>query len=130
MESPCSYHPSDMMAGKTSLLSIPYQNSEPSGSTDTFDLPYLPYNPKSTSHISPFTNEQVTGQFKRFEVPGGDSFIPETIQVREQKSKKGKKYADRIVLLGQNKLHYKVFELLGEEAQKGEDGDIDMSQER
>lgn len=118
-----------MRTGKTSLLSIPYQTPERSSSADAFELPYLPYNPKSNSRITSFTNEQVIDQFKKLEVPGGDSFIPETIQVREPKTKKGKKYAGRIILLGQSKLHYKVFELVGKGSQTVEDGDVAMSQD-
>src|ERR1039458_979891 len=90
----------DERKGKKRLLSIPY--SSPA-------MKYSRHRPNITLPApAEFSDEEVLSHFSRHQIPGAASFVPEKMEIREQNRKGGKGDTRRIVILGNDKLHYKV----------------------
>jgi len=104
-------------------LSIPYQNS----AVGQPRFPYSPYGPESKAQ-PPFeiTNEELIRQFSKHAIPCEKSFVPAKLEIREQTSGALKEDMRRVVILGEDKLHYKVYKLPGSDSRE-EDGDVSMS---
>jgi anaphase-promoting complex subunit 4 len=117
----CVY--ADHRTGTRILLSLPYYTLP----TDmgTSQLKYSPYMQKGGPY-SPtvFNDEEVTSQLSKLRVPNHGSFIPEKIEIRERSRRRDKDDTRRIVLLRDDKLHYKVFKF-SEDTRV--DGDVSMS---
>ena len=109
---------------KTYLLSIPYQDSDDNKSI----LRYTPYNPKSKAQ-SPLEigSEELLRQFSKHTIDCEKSFIPAKLELREQTSNRPKEDMRRIVILGEDKIHYKVYKLQGTGLRNEGDADVPMS---
>ncbi|KAH6668009.1 anaphase-promoting complex, cyclosome, subunit 4-domain-containing protein [Halenospora varia] len=116
----------------TILLSIPYDRSGDKGSTPFggFHMEYAAFDPKSAA-LQPvmLSNKEVEQQFVKYKIPGEGSFLPERIEIRHQTSR-SRKDSIRIVILGEDKTHYKVFKLPESDSsrrEKGNDSEDDIS---
>ena len=114
----------------TSLLSIPYRSTNGSTATDEYCLEYSPHDP-TVEHIKPtmFANEQVNAIFSKYTISTDDSFVPERLEVRVSRS--GNRRADedtrRVIVLGKDHLHYKVFKYPAPPLYKVSDENEDIS---
>lgn len=93
-------------------------------------MEYAAFNPKSAA-LQPvmFSNKEVEQQFVKYKIPGEGSFLPERIEIRHQTSR-SRKDSIRIVVLGEDKMHYKVFKLpesASSRKEKGNDSEDDIS---
>jgi hypothetical protein len=93
-------------------------------------LEYSPHDPSAES-INPtiFADEEVLAHFLKYTISNEDSFVPERLEIRESKSKGRRPNDDtrRIVFLGKDRLHYKVFKYPAQQLHKISDGDEDIS---
>ncbi|KAG0651892.1 hypothetical protein D0Z07_1276 [Hyphodiscus hymeniophilus] len=116
--------------GLTSLLSIPYRAKSISLRTDDLWLKFPNHHPV-TDTINPtiYENKEVLALFSKYSIPTEDSFVPEKIEIRESKARGGRLNEDnrRIVVLGKDRLKYKVFGYPSYQAQKVPNEDIPMS---
>jgi anaphase-promoting complex subunit 4 len=71
-----------------------------------------------------FSNEDVKARLSRYQIHNPGSFIPERMEYRERSQRREKDDTRRLVLLRDDKLHYKVFKFA---AAAGADGDTPMS---
>ena len=71
-----------------------------------------------------FSNEDVKARLLKYQIASPGSFTPERMEVREQSQRREKVDTRRLVLLRDDKMHYKVFKFA--EA-TGADGDTSMS---
>ena len=114
----------DFHTGTRSLLSLVYDTSEPDR-----DEPHVVYSPASqkTGPHSPtvFTNEDVKSQLTQYQIPDSGSFIPGRMEVRERSNLRERDDSRRLILLRDDKMHYKVFKF--GDGTTGRDGDTPMS---
>ncbi|KAH8665010.1 anaphase-promoting complex, cyclosome, subunit 4-domain-containing protein [Tricladium varicosporioides] len=119
---------------KIILLSIPYSLSGDNGSTifGGFHMEYTAFDLKSAA-LQPmmFSNKEVEQQFMKYKIPGEGSFLPERINIRYQ-TNYSQKDSTRIVILGEDKMHFKVFRFPESASSRQENGsnnedDISMS---
>lgn len=89
--------------GSTYLLSIPYRTENAAN--------HSPSKPKAAPKTTAFNEDEVLEQFSKCRIPSDGSFTPHKLDVRERSNKGNKTETTRIVVLGQDKLHYKVFSL-------------------
>lgn len=74
-------------------------------------MSYYPHNPLSQPlDVKIVDHEDVVGLFLKHTVPSDGSFVPEKIEVRGSSGKNTNTEAGRILILGQDMLHYKVFQ--------------------
>ena len=75
-------------------------------------MEYSMHNPHAET-LSPtiFDDEEALALFSKFAISTDDSFVPEKMEIRVSKSNGRKSIEDtrRIILLGKNRLQYKVF---------------------
>lgn len=102
------------MSEAIDLLTITYNtpNSIDPPSAEEFPLEYLEQHHPTDAHPRLFKNDDVRRKLsqRRFQKDG--PFLPGILEVREER-KGSRGTADRIVVLGEDKLHYKVFSLSG-----------------
>jgi anaphase-promoting complex subunit 4 len=72
-----------------------------------------------------FSNEDVKSRLSKHHIPNPGSFVPERMEVRDRSQRREKDDARRIVLLRDDKMHYKVFKFA--DPATGADVDIPMS---
>lgn len=72
-------------------------------------------------------NHQVLQLFSRYKISDGTSFVPEKLEIREKNPRKEEEDSRRILLLGKDKLHYRVLKFAHPDAGATEDEDISMS---
>jgi len=91
-----------------SLLSLFYDRV-PAG----LGAPHLKYSTymQNGGPYSPavFSNEDVKARLSKYQIHNQGSFIPERMEYRERSARRGENDARRLVLLRDDKLHYKVF---------------------
>jgi hypothetical protein len=119
---------SNSTAGKTSLLSIPIRKTEQADISNHSEniIQYFPHVENGGSP-SPtiLNNEEVLRRFSKEEAPDEGSFVAGSLAVREQNNNDDMR---RLVLLGKDKLHYRIFKLADlNSARMRADGDISMS---
>ena len=119
--------------GTTNLLTIPYHTPE---TTDVSHLAgyQMEYSPHMQSDSSPhpaiFSNEEVVARFSKQRIPSEGSFVADKLEISERSGRKAGERATRMVVLGKDKLHYKVLKLATQRFWKVEptpDGDTAMS---
>jgi hypothetical protein len=102
----------------TSLLSIPLN-----GITH-----YVPYSKNTPPRPTAFSNEDVLARFSEFKVPNSSAFVPERLEIRG--SSNNDKDSRRIITLGKDKPHYKVFKIPAADTMRrtaAADEDVPMS---
>ncbi|TVY83618.1 Coatomer subunit delta [Lachnellula suecica] len=103
--------------GKRKLLKIPF-----SAIND-----YVPYSKRSPPRPKVVSQENVVHRFSEFKIPDVGAIVPERLDIRGQSSKKGHN-STRILVLGKDRLHYKVFKLAAAHSPRGPaDADEDTS---
>lgn len=112
-------------------MSIPYRSSSNSSAdTEECCLEYFPHDP-NVEHISPtiFADEEVIAIFSKYKISTDDSFVPEKMEIRDATSRKGRANEDarRIVVLGQDRLCYKVFKYPAPPSHQASDENEDIS---
>jgi len=117
--------------GTTHLLSITYRQSDKDGMGTEQGLQYSPHRSQAVAkgQISPpkrISNTIVVDQLAKYYIPCEKSFIPARLEIREQSQNGSNEDMRRIVVMGEDKLHYKVFKLPGQRKNKA-DGDTQMS---
>ncbi|KAH8589995.1 anaphase-promoting complex, cyclosome, subunit 4-domain-containing protein [Bisporella sp. PMI_857] len=114
--------------GHTHLLSIPYKGPLYKNEPDCI-LEYSPFGPKAK--IPPpfiFDNASIVEHFSKYKIPGEDTFKPAKLEIREQTEYGWKEDMKRVLVLAEDKLHYKVFKLPATNQGSAElDGDTQMS---
>ncbi|RDL40755.1 WD40 repeat-like protein [Venustampulla echinocandica] len=117
------------------LLSIAYNtpNTVDTSSIRNYPMEYLEHLHPTDHRPTLFNNGDVRRKFSQHKFPKDGSFIPETLEIREESKGHGGT-AERVVILGKDKLHYKVFCLSGRTQMgikrddgTGDDEDISMS---
>jgi len=79
------------------------------GTNNRFQLEYFPRGPKlEATRTKIFSDADVLDIFSKYAAPGNASFVPERIEIREGKSQASDEDKRRIVVLSQDRLHYKV----------------------
>jgi anaphase-promoting complex subunit 4 len=92
--------------GTTHLLNIPYRSNH----NGKYCMEYSQHNTQAGfSRPTVLENDEVTALFSHYQIPDDDSFVPETMEVRELKGRGKNEDKKRIVLLGKDGLQYKVF---------------------
>ncbi len=84
----------------------------------------------SSPHPAIFSNEEVLARFSKQRIPNEGSFVADKLEIRERSGRKAGEDARRMVVLGKDKLHYKVLKLAMQHFWKVEptpDGDTAMS---
>jgi anaphase-promoting complex subunit 4 len=105
----------------TCLLSIPYRIADAAH--------YSPSKAKAAPRTTTFNDDEVLEQFSKYRIPSDGSFTPHKLDVREQTDKGNKTETMRIVVLGQDRLRYKVFSLpMQNHGIAGVDEDVPMSE--
>jgi anaphase-promoting complex subunit 4 len=117
---------SNKRSGTTSLLSIPYRGHH-DGNLAKYAMSYSPLTP--TSHPKPtvFNDKEVVERFSKYRIPSEESFVPEKMEIRERTGRAQNNETGRIVIVGRDRLHYKVFKLAVQDMEGAADGDIPMS---
>ena len=119
---------SNVISESTSLLAIPYgvklgQNA-PSNT-----IPYTLYAQDQSPKPTVFGNEELLEQFSGCTIDSEGSFVPESIEVQWQGGRKLNGRSKRIVILGKDRMQYKLFKLAVSPAamQKATDEDVSMT---
>ena len=101
---------SDLYIGSTTLLRIPLgAHNEDLGEQG---LTYSPHTPNpNLSSIFVLDNEEIMERYSTYRIPVEEGFVPEKIEIREGKHTKPNRETRRIVILGKDRLHYKIFNL-------------------
>jgi anaphase-promoting complex subunit 4 len=89
---------------------------------------YAPYSKNIPPPPTVFRNEDILGRFSEFKIPNAGAFIPERLEIRGSSNKD--KDSRRIIILGKDKMHYKVFKLPGADTMRrtaAADEDVPMS---
>ena len=113
-------------------MSLPYHASNSSTEVGEQCLEYFPNDPNAES-IRPtiFAHDEVLGRFSRYTISTEESFVPERIEIRDSTSKRRRANEDprRIVVLGKDRLRYKVLKYPTAVPHNisEENGDISMS---
>jgi anaphase-promoting complex subunit 4 len=120
----CSiYAHADSNTGARSLLGLFY-DTMPAG----LGAPHLKYSSymQNSGPYSPtvFSNEDIKARLSKYQIANPGSFTPERMEVRERSQRREKDDTRRLVLLRDDKMHYKVFKFANA---TGADGDIPMS---
>lgn len=109
--------------GVTSLLSLFYDTMP-----TRLGAPHLKYSAymQSGGHYSPtvFSKEDVKTRLSRYQILNVGSFVPDRMGFRERSWRREKDDTRRLVLLRDDKLHYKVFKFTDA---TGAEVDIPMS---
>lgn len=122
-------HHSHTKKGVTALLSIPYQDSD-SDSNTYLVVKYTPYSPKVRAvDATIISDEDILRTFAMQQFPSEGSFTPGVMEIRERSDKSSNEDMRRIVLLANDGLHYKVFQIpsFTEFGTGQNDGDVAMS---
>lgn len=118
------YDNADFRTGTRSLLSLVYNASE-----SDRDEPHVVYSPvpQNTGPHSPtvFSNEEVKSRLRQYQIPDSESFVPGRMEVRERSTLRERGDSRRLVLLRDDKMHYKVFKFGDRTTIR--DGDTPMS---
>ena len=105
-------------------MTIPYQDSSDNESI----LRYSPYSPKNKARQPvQIVNEELLQRFSKHNIPCENSFVPAKLEIREQSSSGYKGDMRRLVVLSEDKLHYKVYSIPASASTKDRDVDIPMS---
>lgn len=74
-------------------------------------MKYDPHNVNAANDPKIFEDEEILSIFSMYTILTGDSFVPEKMEIRDSKSKERTPNEDtrRLVFLGKDRLHYKVF---------------------
>jgi anaphase-promoting complex subunit 4 len=117
---------SNKRSGTTSLLGIPYRGDR-DGNLAKHAMSYSPLTP--TSHPKPtvFNDKEVVKRFSKYRISSEESFVPEKMEIRERMSRARDNEIGRIVIVGRDRLHYKVFKLPVQDMEGAADEDIPMS---
>ncbi|PBP26569.1 anaphase-promoting complex component Cut20/Apc4 [Diplocarpon rosae] len=111
--------------GRVSLLSIPFESSSYTKETShgSYQMQYF-----SHSKIEPrkFGNDEVVSYFSQHNLPGDGSFLPESMEIREQSASTQNEDARRLFLLGKGRIHYKILKF-GESGSVKEVGNENIS---
>jgi len=109
-------------------LSIQY-HPHPGGTNSQPQLEYFPRDSKlEATRTKIFSDSDVLDVFSKYAAPGNVSFVPERIEIREGKSQASDEDKRRIVVLSQDRLHYKVLKFPKSASGKEQaDEDIAMS---
>jgi anaphase-promoting complex subunit 4 len=110
----------------TSLLSVPYRSALGDNAA-AYTIPYSPYAQSRPPKPTVFSNEEALERFSGYEIASGGPFVPETIEIRGHGGRKGSDEAKRIVILGSDRMQYKVFKLATRNASIGRTADEDIS---
>ncbi|KAG9244129.1 anaphase-promoting complex, cyclosome, subunit 4-domain-containing protein [Calycina marina] len=93
--------------GTTHLLSVPYQHGNPAS--------VFIYQPREANSkiAKPLVIEDqlIIAKFTKYTISGSKAFESMKLEIREQSSDSGKEDTRRIVVLGEDKSHYKVFKM-------------------
>ena len=110
------------------MLSIPYQGADPDPK-NKHQLRYYPNNPKARAlDATVLDDEEVLYNFSKYKFPSEGSFVPDKMEVRERNGQSSTDETKRIIILGHDRLHYKVFRLpISNYGMREVDEDIPMS---
>lgn len=107
----------------TSLLNLPYAAANEY--TATCAIPYYPHAPDKLPQPTVFSNEELKERFSRYRIDCDGSFVPEKMEIRQRGDANGNE-TSRIVVLGSNRMQYRVFKLPSS-VERTVDEDISMS---
>jgi len=112
------------LGGKTRILNLSFS----AGARTERCLEYSPHEPGESVQAITLSNAKVVHRFSEH-VSLADSFVPNKIYVRKRnRHRKTTDDSQRLVMLGKDKMHYKVFKLSNGFRAKGQrDEDISMT---
>lgn len=112
--------------GSTSLLNIPYGPS--AACSSDFAMKFSPHMPNGKG-LGPtiLDDGQVLQHFSRYKLSDKTSFVPEKLEIREKNPGKAEEDLRRILLLGKDRLYYRVLKFARPGAGEPEDEDISMA---